>query len=163
RSGKNEGIIYNYINNKKIDWIANREKELKSDKQKLKDKLDASENEYLINIEELNKIYLFEYFKTLKDLHKFKIDKEEFTIEDLIKNENIEVILGSKKLRYFSNNNPYNSQQINITFNEIEKNINRQKNYKQRKSDVQNKITTVKANIIKQIREVDEELKEVKS
>src|SRR5690554_3646768 len=75
--GKNEGILYNYINNKKIDWIANREKELKSDKQKLKDKLDASENEYLINIEELNKIYLFEYFKTLKDLHKFKIDKEE--------------------------------------------------------------------------------------
>src|SRR5690606_1850124 len=158
--GKNKGTLYEYINTKKTDWILKREDELNTEIQRFKDELDACENEALSNVEELNRLYLFEYLRRLPDLKCFRINSKIYEIEELIEQQDLEVFFGTKGLQYQST---YGYNNLTFRFSEIDEHVGKGVSYKNRLNNIRNKNKEAKERIIRQINAIDKEIKEIRN
>lgn len=158
--GKNKGTLYEYINTKKTDWILKREDELNTEIQRFKDELDAYENEALSNVEELNRLYLFEYLRRLPNLKCFRINSKIYEIEELIEQQDLEVFFGTKRLQYQST---YGYNNLTFRFSEIDEHVGKGVSYKNRLNNIRNKNKEAKERIIRQINVIDKEIKEIRN
>lgn len=159
--GKNKGTLYEYINTKKTDWILKREDELNTEIQRFKDELDACENEALSNVEELNRLYLFEYLRRLPNLKNFLIDGKTYEIDYLVNHQNLEVLLGTNGIIYSING--YSRNNLTFSFNEIDKVVGKKVSYKNRLNNIRNKNKEAKERIIRQINAIDKEIKKIRN
>ena len=147
-----QGKLYSLLNNKDNyirEFIEKIDKEI-SEKEKNIKKIN---NEYFDNIGELKKVYLFHIFKGINSFEEDDIQEAFDDFDNVISEENIKY----KDSRY------YNRQDHPFNFSEIEKQVNPNLSYEERKELIQNKQNDEVEKIKKEIQELQQQKIVIKS
>lgn len=158
-----DGLVYNAIKNKdkNIQEIINeKEKKIKEIKEDI-EKLDS----YRIkNEKELRSLYIMKYLENIPKIQGFtsKNDSVVYTIKKVIEEEKVFELLINNELNYRYHDSGYNNireSELNITFKEIESQVDENYDYKTRLNICDHNLVDV---YLKEIDEIKKEIIEIK-
>jgi dephospho-CoA kinase len=131
-----EGKLYNLINNKKsyITKLVKEKADLITEKN---NEIENLEKENINNLEELKSIYLFKIFKEIPIADTMYINSQQREIGELLENSLFEEIRKTKNFKYYRNN--YGFENSNLSFEDIENEVNPDYTFEERKSLIENK------------------------
>lgn len=150
RLGSKQGKLFSLLNNKD-EYIKNFIKDIEKQIEEKEEIIKKINKEYFENIEDLKKVYLFHIFK---EITSFKGDD----IQEAFNNFDKIISSGNVEYRYNYNYNNVYKQNYTFDFSEIEKQVNSDLSYKERKKLIQNK----QNNEIEKIKGEIQELKQQK-
>ena len=148
-----QGKLFSLLNNKdeyiKV-FIENIDKEIE-EKENIIKKINK---EYFENIEDLKKVYLFHIFK---EITSFEGDDIQDAFNDF------DNIIDKGNVKYKDNGYSYNKQVHHFKFSEIEKQVNSNLSYEERKELIQNKQNDEVKRIKDEIQELQRQKKAIKN
>lgn len=134
----NEGLLYKIINDKQT-YIS---KALEQQEQKISEiqrKIDTIENsEHPLNLKELRTVYLYQILQHITPpsyFTGFNIDNNKHSLQECVENDALFEAIVEKPIQYYGYRTNYGrdiSHNLNISFQEIEREVNPKLTYKQR-------------------------------
>jgi len=159
-----EGMVYNTFDsiqkNKRISLLV---KEKHEEREKLVKKLDAINNEKVHDINLLRLQYINQICKKAPRLLAFYINGAKVNINQVIDDKNFKEIVNATQYTYWYNysGNNLNTQQLNLSFKDIENEVNSSLTYQERE-DLTNEKLVNKENEYKQLLQTKEqEIKQI--
>ena len=131
RLGSKQGKLFSLLNNKD-EYIKNFIKDIEKQIEEKEEIIKKINKEYFENIEDLKKVYLFHIFKEITSFEGNDIQEAFNNFDKIISSGNVEY-------RYNYNYNSVYKQNYTFDFSEIEKQVNSDLSYKERKKLIQNK------------------------
>lgn len=131
RLGSKQGKLFSLLNNKD-EYIKNFIKDIEKQIEEKEEIIKKINKEYFENIEDLKKVYLFHIFKEITSFEGNDIQEAFNNFDKIISSGNVEY-------RYNYNYNNVYKQNYTFDFSEIEKQVNSDLSYKERKKLIQNK------------------------
>lgn len=157
--GKNKGILYKNLVMNKLSWVNDAIKKIDEDNASLKLELNKLEETLPKNLDELKRIYLFEYIKRIPNLIYFKIQNKNHTVEQMLEDENFEKLkTGSINYRENQYTRPFN-----FKFSDVEAQIDPNKSYLERKNEIETKNSGRAKDIRNQLKKNGEENRRIKN
>ena len=151
--GSKQGFLFSLLNDKDKytkEFIEKIDKEI-SEKEK---DIERINNEYFENIEDLKKVYLFHIFKEITSFEGDDIQDAFNDFDNIIDKENV---------KYKDNGYSYNKQVHHFKFSEIEKQVNPNLSYEERKGLIQNKQNDEVERIKDEIQKLQQQKKAIKN
>lgn len=151
--GSKQGFLFSLLNDKDKytkEFIEKIDKEI-SEKEK---DIERINNEYFENIEDLKKVYLFHIFK---EITSFEGDDIQDAFNDF------DNIIDKGNVKYKDNGYSYNKQVHHFKFSEIEKQVNPNLSYEERKGLIQNKQNDEVERIKDEIQKLQQQKKAIKN
>ena len=131
RLGSKQGKLFSLLNNKD-EYIKNFIKDIEKQIEEKEEIIKKINKEYFKNVEDLKKVYLFHIFKEITSFKGGDIQEAFNNFDKIISSGNVEY-------RYNHNYNNVYKQNYTFDFSEIEKQVNSDLSYKERKKLIQNK------------------------
>jgi hypothetical protein len=158
----NEGKLFNIISQKK-HFVSDRIKEIDEEIGSIKEFIHQVENVKLRNIKELRTLYIFQYISSIKNrITAFAINNTRYEFGAVLSDELFDYIIKNQFQYYYSNiyRTNYSNfalQEIitndNIpTFQDIEKRVDAEYTYEQRKKQIETNISTILNGVKEKIR-----------
>ncbi|WP_373060148.1 hypothetical protein [Zunongwangia sp. H14] len=157
--GKNQGLLYKNLVEKKSAWINDTIREINEEISSLKSELAKLEEALPKNMEELRRVYLMEYIKRANSLTYFRIANTNYSVEKMLEEENFEKL---KSGTIYYRENQYN-RQFNIKFSDVESYVDPKKLYSERKREIESKNSGRIKDIHEKLNQKEEEKRRVKS
>lgn len=155
-----DGILFNILNKGK-DYRNNELTRIDDQITGLKDELVQLENLQIKSAKELRAIYVMHYIGKIPDFAQFNVGSANYSYVAFLEEENFNNLI-SNSARYISSRNN-RTQNLPQVFEDIEKEVDEQKNYQERLSEINdwnnNKVNTLK----KRIEEFEQQKKIVKT
>lgn len=154
----NGGVLFQAIHNKR-NYVNSEILDIEENISLLKDQIKSFESLKIKDLKELRSIYIFKYVQKLNTTPSFYIDYKSYRGEELLEDEVFEYIVCGKASYddlsiYNSNPNLYRkkSSSISFTFQEIEKEVDPNFTYSERKALIeewnQNKVEILKNKLV---------------
>ncbi|WP_286761871.1 hypothetical protein [Salegentibacter sp. UBA1130] len=157
--GKNQGILYKNLVENKLDWVNSAIEKIEEDNSSLKIELKTLEESLPRNLEELKRIYLFEYIQKVPNLMYFKIQNKNYTVQQMLEEENFEKLKsGSISYRESQYTRPFN-----FKFSDVESRLDPEKSYLERKTEIESKNTGRVKDIRDKLKKNEEENRRIKN
>lgn len=162
----NEGNLYDLFHVIKPDLVSNQLKKLDLESRAIQVKIDQSNNENISSIKELRQLYLSEIYKKTpkkQTVHNpyghqipfeflFLLDGESTSVDNLHEDDEFESLRAATSLEWEmavdSNSAIQLPQEQSFTFQEIEKYIDKTKNYEERETAIHNKDTEIRNKLL---------------
>lgn len=157
--GKNKGVLYKNLITNKLVWANDAMQQVDDENSLLKIKLDTLENALPKNLEELRRIYLMEYLKKANNLSYFRIADVNYSVEKMLEDENFEKLKGGS-INY--RDNQY-TREFSFKFSDVESQIDPEKSYLERKTEIESKNSGRIKDIQDKIRKNEEEKRRIKT
>ncbi|MDY3324566.1 hypothetical protein PG637_02625 [Riemerella anatipestifer] len=131
-----EGKLYNLINNKK-SYITELVAEKTNLITKKTDEIERIKNENITDINELKSIYLFKIFEKIPSATALYISNGKRELRELMEENLFSEITKTKSFSYYKNN--YGAYSSNLSFEDIENELNSDFTFRERKLFIENK------------------------
>lgn len=136
----NEGLLYKIINDKQT-YISNALEQQEQKVSEIQKKIDTIENsEHPLNLKELRTVYLYQILQHITPpsyFTGFNIDNNKHSLQECVENDALFEAIVEKPIQYYGYRTNYGrdiSHNLNISFQEIEREVNPKLTYKQRAS-----------------------------
>jgi len=165
---ENEGELYSTLSNKKF-YVSKEISKIEESISSLKEDIEDLEKLKIKDIKELRRLYILEYITRLEWFKSFQISYEEKKIESLFEDDIFDYFIKNNvsynRFNKYYNTGQYteNNTKINIKFEEIEKYVDPDSNYLERKKSIddwnKNKVETLK----NKVQELEKEKSKVRN
>ena len=156
-----KGIVANTFANKtkfQGEYVSNLEEKVKE----LNEKLSAIDNEKTESLEELKLTYLAGYFQQLPNMSHIIVNGTNSTLGELLNDDLFNTLISQTSINYIYSQQGH-ATTANKTFNEIEKSINPNISYKQRRQNVINKTISKNSEIKRKVADLESQIQRTNS
>jgi len=133
---RKEGKLFNLINNKD-KYIKNFIKNIDEKIDKIEKEISINKSEIVTNLTELKSIYIMALCNKVPQATSFYINNGSHQIGSLLADNLFEEIIKTDNFRYYQNNSGYYNS--NVSFRDIEKEVNRNLSFEARRKLIENK------------------------
>ncbi len=158
--GRNSGMLYNNLVGNKVIWINQEISNIENNNSQLKLEIKELETSLPETLKELKSIYLLEYVQKTSGFRSFRINEEDYSIENMLEEDNFEKLLDAKVSYY----GEYGGRQkFDFKFSDIEQKVNSERGYLDRKAIIEKHNTGRINSIRNELKHNEEEIRRVKN
>ncbi|MEZ0209062.1 MAG: hypothetical protein ACAH17_02720 [Candidatus Paceibacterota bacterium] len=159
---ENKGLVAEIFNNKNAN-VTIQIVEIEDQLIKLEHDLKLIENEKILNIKDLRRVYIAATYEKIPYCAGIDLSGTSYGVQELLNDEQFEIFKNEEYFNYYTLSDPTDFQSSDISFKDIEKFLSPKISFAERENLITQKANGALENIKQSIESLNEEIRDIKS